>query len=1422
MKKEILLDTLKLKITSMFIILMAASCLPLQKKTQCADNEAFNATRRKCVPVVGASSSSTVFITSKTPVNSYTTKINDPATTHMFSVSDVYEYGYSTKWFLHFNRGATSINNVFLASNSLSYVFNPNAHYGIGNYILEGRVFDTSGANLLDSVSWNITVGDFTSASLTNPSPAGTSFSYANNVTTATHQVDVTNPDLRTGTFNWFLDGTNVATGSYTAATTNLSHTINPSTLSLGLHTLEVEIKNATGTVVSNHLWTLNIVNPDLPQITTTAPDHLYSISAVDGIAFGAGGYRFFNGTTFTALTQICVTVDNFDKDGNTVSDIDIQFDINGSVEHAGTFSSNVYCHNTFSTQTLGNPDIGESKTLTARLFKAGTNTLVDFKQWNLSIRQKNIRPSIRIRDTAANGTDPTINCNSTGSNVYWTNCQLTQSVDFDNNSDYTNDAKDVDNRKQFGVEITYDPDIVNNNNYEVIYKLKKSTDATTNNLGGANAYSAVDCEKGLADNPDTLAINGHIKSSAKMTCNLSMDAFRTNGPVEPGNYILTAFVRDSGSVFDPGNQKDSNIVTWEIVVTEDNTSPVVVQAQANGGATANRSWIEAVTSGNTCSDGGNGTELHTGGGANGVENDFIIAHIAVEDAQRDNLKVQLELENNLNGGHSIVSPLIVHTKTDNTAITTVDICFKLPEWAVSGVATDNIELRALVSDAPNVVAATNHTPVPVLTFNVNNHNPRPTFTGYTIPGSLDQNLNATVVAGYPFTINTPAPTDASIYDGKNIKYQWQISLDNGGSWNNITNADDTKMSNTTLVWTPDLDGNSGTADWPAGQTRLRICLGDDGFGNATDCANPESTIVYSNITVRRSVLPLTSTAANFSSGDNLASWYDSVDNILITGYTSGNNIHLEKFKFDTKGAPQFVSRLSFAAESPTKVATNAHNLSITGFNDGADNEAIYVTYRVNDVATSTPQMRIRRIYKLDTASINLMSFHYGGLYDASNTAGDLYSTTVGGATLTVAESGTDSMSLTFASNAGLAGQSVTLNGVNFPYDAGPGTWCNGGGCPDAASVASSLASVINASTNDDIRRTMRARYVAASNTLTIDGFPRDDFRDDSKSTPSIGEAVINSGSNELYLPYTDSFTSLKLGVWKITSVPNNLSGAIPTHGAVAASATFLQEMSNDLNSTNELVVAAKNSAGNVNVYKINTGTYAVTAVSNNIFGISASPAVLEVTDVDLSVGGADFVWVAGKSSAPSTVEKSFLSAAILNPALSDVRSDILLGNVTGEDRFKAIDDIQISANPDALTGNISHAIVSASYASWNPSIANQVQLLKLSLDTGTFGTSNIQFNSNAGPKLNQSNTVDNTKIHSAGIFTPASTNPLHVTKGDAKDTANENRKDTMFLFWHELNGGNVIKHSTLNVHPESITTDSIAVEGSYPANLSN
>src|SRR5690554_5154813 len=125
---------------SLALSLLLSGCLPEQRTTQCAKNEAFNATKRACVPVLGAATSNTIFIKSKYPKSDYTTSIVGSMVEHGVAVSDIYNLGYNIKWLMRFTSNASTHTSALVASNISTYTFNPSVSYGAGQYILEAIV----------------------------------------------------------------------------------------------------------------------------------------------------------------------------------------------------------------------------------------------------------------------------------------------------------------------------------------------------------------------------------------------------------------------------------------------------------------------------------------------------------------------------------------------------------------------------------------------------------------------------------------------------------------------------------------------------------------------------------------------------------------------------------------------------------------------------------------------------------------------------------------------------------------------------------------------------------------------------------------------------------------------------------------------------------------------------------------------------------------------------------------------------------------------------------------------------------------------------------------------------------------------------------------------------------------------------------
>jgi hypothetical protein len=734
------IKTLNLSIMALLAVILS-SCLPMQKETQCGANEAFNATKRMCVPVVGASTGNTVFIQAKSPVNSYTTSVTSIATTHTVAVSDVYNYGYTVYWYEHYQDPLTNVAiSTLMAVNTTSYVFNP-ASKNPGQYVLEAVLYDQMAVNQLDNVTWNVTISAQAQPYLANLNPAANAFSYPNTLASTTLSLDVINPDNQSGyEFIWKIDGVNQ--GSFAPLGTSSSSTrtriIYPSTMTQGIHTVEfrvIKTPNYSSTVLSQ-VWIINIVNPDLPLIQTasnlTVPNLSETITVVDGINFSSSGWL---NSVNTALSGLCIAVDNADKDSIPGSDIDVEFRTAGQSIGYGVQGTgpniNQFCLSTANlnaAQTyfnLVNPDVAASRSINVVTYRTGTSTQIESMTWNVVVRPKNIRPVISIDDV---NTSSSMGCIAT-TPINYTGCTVTQSVnvDIDSGSTFYNDnADDVDNVVQLGINLDYDPDIATATDFQVFFEIKRTTDASYQNIDGTSTHTYSNCTYSVADT------NGTVPSGNKYICQLRMDAFNNAGPVAPGQYIVKAFIRDANAGMGWGiSPKDSNTITWTINVQERQSTGTIQIADISGTpatpALDESGYVYYGTS-SSCS----------GAPAVGTisESHYVLLKMAVRDIERDNFKISYEMSNGMIGGFSLLSATQTITRNNNSEWHTVNTCVKVPEWAVSGATSAVVQIKATVQDIPNSattpICFTCDTTSRTFSVNVNNFNPRPTFNDWT------------------------------------------------------------------------------------------------------------------------------------------------------------------------------------------------------------------------------------------------------------------------------------------------------------------------------------------------------------------------------------------------------------------------------------------------------------------------------------------------------------------------------------------------------------------------------------------------------------------------------------------------------------------------------------------------------------------
>lgn len=1438
-------------LTMMFL----SACLPVQKETQCGNNEAFNATQRKCVPVIGSASTNTVFIKSKTPENSYTLTLGDNPVEHSVSVSDVYNFGYSTQWNLRFTSSVSSVYNFStdsVATNVLAYSFLPptaSTPNLAGSYVIECVVLDQDGGVQLDSVAWTVQVGSQATPTLTNPVPASSAVTFPSNDTSETFTLDIQNDDSLSGIYTWYVNSVAVSGPTTFIGGTNpfpLTYTLDPANdLGTGIHTVEVIITELTNPTViyDSYIWVVNVVDPDLPTISSASPAFSNSLINIDGVDYSSFGYLDESFTDLNSLTPagLCVTVDDFDKDGDLIGDLDYSLDINGQVfASLLDYGSNEVCvTSSLLAQNLVSDQVGESRTVTFKTFKKGTSTIVEQKQWALSVLPKNSTPRISAR---ADGTH-TLGCSSlTDEALSVTGCNLSQSVDDDEDGDYTDGGSNIDNQARVVINVkdfetyaaaassTYGED-----NIEVIFQIKKSTEASYQDLDGTSVLSINDCyqESGSAK------VAGSATPSSGFdtvyVCEFGVNAFdtSTNEPIEAGFYDLKAFVRDAGSSFAPGNIQESNQVTWNINVAEvQSAASVTAQSTAAPAVPAVNSYVQVTDS--TCTVDTTILDTTT---PNVAENQYIKVHTVVRDAERDNLQISLRMSNGVSGGESFVVPLNDVTATYSDAgYVDIESCFQIPEWVVDGSAatSSSVSIIADIIEVTDGSSIDSSSTDGTFTIVVNNDNPVPQFADATdvVLSPLDSALSATndiiVFSGYPFEIDPPLYTDASVIDGDNVSWQWQYCIGTiaacgasenytpgntnpSGSWVSISNANDTgDPASENVRWTPNPRIPAGT------NVHLRICLGDDG-GNPNDCSSASSGTYANSFKVYQNIkaFPAQLDVAGYS-GNELATWYDETNDTLYHATSSGTQIRVQKFqRSTTAGEKQIeaIHEIVFNSEDPTKTSDIPTQLSMSGI----DGQSLYVSYKVTDQVTSAPQVRVRRI----DITNDKLSFNYGGLFNGSGDTNDMVATEPTDGDTSISTTGNADLIVSFAGHAGaVAADSIIFNmadGTTATIN-----YCTGS-CVDNTTAATDLQTQMLANTSI----AQEFNITVGGTSVTVDGPANGDYQNFGGISVNIGQIVVDTTNDRWYVPYA-STSSLNLFFGGNASL--DMTNFVASSQPVAGAGSVNQEVANAIDSSNRVIIATKGSSGNMDVYRVNSSFALVDNVSN-VFTFTGSE---EIYGISVSTGLNDDVYIACINQ-NNVTGLEYLSAAVFDGGGIATNASATTFSSTNMLAQPGIEEVKIVGHPTedgigilAVTTNANHRLTSASAD--GTGIPLQAHLFRLiNGDPVSFSGSPVlgAYNSSTSnltsPALNENPTLD---LNSTSLGSIAVTPAFNFTVGHISSTSLAATEDSVepniWFSFHENNPGTGTRiiHGQYNVDAENLSTDASSVDDSQDGNF--
>ncbi len=1132
------------------ILLVLAGCLPQAKQQSCGQGNVFNSTSRTCVPVTSGGQTSGVSIAGRNPSVSNFTISRTSGTSLNFSVSinNPLNQGYSINWMLYAPNGTSSqISSGGSGSASFipAIVFNSSS---IGVWTVAAEIMSSPGNVLVTQTQWFLNVVETPTPTLdktTNPP-----LSISNNPLPTSFSVQVNNPGNTSNlAVVWYYNGVQDSSVSTTSAAIfpNSRTLFNPAYLSLlsdkpplltGPATIRVELRQSTafGNLYDFVEWPLFVNPPIFPTISNPLPILGTALSGINSITLANGGIKN-SGTPLTVANAFCVTVSSGMGSTNAAGSVRVEYSKNAGAPVAiyvvpspggqiclGTTLSNF---NNFSL-ALTNPNVGEVQTVVAKVID--NNTTIATLSWPVSVLPVNTPPT--ISKDSPTGAGPFTHLVGTSSS-------------------YSINVQDNEHPDQVTAPHTY------------------SWYFGGVLMNGTNTYPGTSIR--------TAACTG--TGVAFKTCTFVMPAYNLNGRLQHNLTnlgivnTLSVIVQDPGGPLGfPAAPLTSTTETWNLKPLLVNTAPIATAPViAPNGTNTCTPYFNQVVVGQAfescgllplASNRGNSFIAMASSPTTPIdigvtplnENADIVFNILVEDSERDNFTININCISSTNV--PCASPPVHNAtvlRTNDSFGRRVIIPYKIHQSSLVGVASGQISYRVTINDQVNYLTdliggntnlATNiQAQMDFVVATLNNVNPAPSFT----PGLQAPVIGSTsdVVIGSPFTIDPGPITDASTSDGVNILYQWQVrNLTTAGAWKDITGA-----SQRVLKWTPHKDSIGSLLE-------LRLCLGDDGTGNALSACG----VSVGGWSINPRANALESTLAG-TIGDS-ATWTlkDSTRQEFYSAFaTTSGNIIVEKYRFNSSASLEIVSTIQFKAEKDG-ASVDISRLSLKGHSttvSGKIYRGLYLSYVTKSTGAPLVDSKMRVRY-IDITDTDDLIFSYSGIYWSGclNSGTKVYdSACISSPTIapfTVNFSITPIVrDISLNLSAGIpAGSQIVINGVkltsvlpgaytNFLSDPTLG-WAVGVGAPceftgDSVGNLDHLAEIISESynackTNQPDLRFIQGTASFATNVVTFPAMPSMAVDINFPiAFGRVGELIVSN--NVLSLPYLDNNEGGKLAV---------------------------------------------------------------------------------------------------------------------------------------------------------------------------------------------------------------------------------------------------------------------------------------------------
>jgi hypothetical protein len=1025
------------------------SCVPQTKQTECASNEAFNASLRSCVPVVGGPTSF-IKIDNFSPALPISVHKNDSTVIPLtITIDNPYAQSYTIEW-ERIYYGATTFYGGDTTTTSfipLSFASELGPHFITAKIIAEGEVVDshTFQINVSESPrpvvnSSTVTPASYALTLTPLDSPQEFSFSVKNNNAiisgagyTTTWTLIKDGVVLQTESDSFTNTSTNGTNTFYFGTSVSSGFEFVPQDLGVGSYTLRAIVANTTpGEIVGEVQWSITLKHPDKSKIQTrhiyegsTSPSYATTIVAYNGVPFTTDTTYNFIPTGQTNQGDFCVEIE--DGDGTYPEDFEEEVYGAGNAEYVRV---DFYLDNTtliYTTYTTASDETvclsdaasaildtvlftnttttsSQTHTLVARVFDERTNseyTNTDLKSglgtypitWNFNVKPVNAAPTVTF--TSSSNLE-NITCTSTVG--YTKNCTVTQDESFlvgINAVDefYTTSSTTDSHQNQFAYTMTL---YRNGNVIDTCTKLS-SDDSDTNidDVGDAGVDFI---------GPDYL-------------CEFNVSSFDSSGSIDPEgeDYSIAIVFQDMGSPITGSSPAISQTLYYNLTVTEANTAPVIV---AQGTDSATTSWVTV--------DGT--TPLPTSsGGATATEGDTVNFMIKISDSERDDHVITIKKCSDSDCdplGSTVVSSAVV--KTDDDLTTETSLLWSIPEDLLDAddpitAPGTQVYFQVSVYDEPDDIGLSEDGTSRIFTFFVLNKNPAPYFSSPENPtADLDDTMDSDdykrILAGVPFSIDPGTVTDDSTATSEaTVLYQWYVNFDRDD--NGTTDEEYEKIDGATsriLKWTPSLTHSSTAAN----PTLLKLCVTDDTTINplpddsdvdtapylddpdqdGENCKGPWKVVVHS-----ATALLDNGFRTGIQLDQDVAIWYDNKDStydatngpqVIFVAYSLSDLIYVDKIVIDNEGKIYSTSAEGFQTQFVHGLRTmdGSTNLALSGSIKNISltgNEThLYIAYQAT-LETSTTFNSIA-VIRMDKRSGEINSIDYGERITTSDDPADI------------------------------------------------------------------------------------------------------------------------------------------------------------------------------------------------------------------------------------------------------------------------------------------------------------------------------------------------------------------------------------------------------------------------------------------------